>query len=223
MKLLLFDIDGTLLSSGGAGSLAFFRALAEEFSLEEIRGEVSFSGRTDRAILRDLFQLHALEDNEENWRRFLTAYLRHLPDTLSESQGRILPGVAELLDQLAVRRDVCLGLLTGNSEQGARVKLGHYRLAHFFAFGGYGDIHYERDDVARSAITAAASHLEAISPESVWVIGDTPLDVRCARAIGAHSIAVATGVHTLEELAASEPDLLLEDLGDVAAVLRTWV
>jgi len=222
MKLLLFDIDGTLIRSGGAGSLAYHRALQEVFGLEEIRGEVAFSGRTDRAILRDLFHLHDLEDNEANWRQFLACYLRHLPAAMAEKDGHVLPGVAELLDQLALRHDVCLGLLTGNNQQGAQIKLGHFQLAHFFAFGGFGDEHYERDEVARSAVEAAVAFVEIASPDHVWVIGDTPFDVRCARAIDARAIAVATGGHPLDELAAAEPDLLLEDLADVPAVLAHW-
>ena len=118
---------------------------------------------------------------------------------------------------------MAVGLLTGNVAEGARVKLEYYGLAHYFAFGAFGDDHLNRDDVARDALAAARTHVSPdVSPEQVWVIGDTPLDIECARAIGAHVLAVATGVHTAAELAAERPDLLLGDLSDVQRVLELW-
>jgi phosphoglycolate phosphatase-like HAD superfamily hydrolase len=105
--------------------------------------------------------------------------------------------------------------LTGNVRDGARLKLGHYRLDHYFAFGGYGDCHLDRDDVAREALAAVHHHCNGTAClERIWVIGDTPLDIRCARAIGVRVAAVATGLHPLEELAAERPDLLLPDFSD---------
>jgi len=221
MRIFLFDIDGTLLSSGGAGKAAMEAALASEFGVTEIRGRVPFSGRTDRAIGQDLFRHHGIEDTPDNWQRFLTAYLRHLPGCLASHDGRVLPGIAALLEQLAGAEDVAVGLLTGNVRDGARVKLGYYDLFHHFAFGGFGDVHLERNDVAREALTAVQRHLgQPVSPEQVWVIGDTPLDVRCARSIGARALAVATGWHSLADLAAEKPDLLLADLSDAVPLLN---
>jgi phosphoglycolate phosphatase-like HAD superfamily hydrolase len=223
MRILLFDIDGTLLSSGGAGKLAMESALVEEFGLPGLTAQVSYSGRTDRAIARDLLALHGVEPTPENFRRLHDAYLRRLPDALARQPGRVLPGVGELLAALAGRPDVAVGLLTGNIAAGAALKLGHYGLAHHFAFGGYGDHHWERDDVAREALTVVERHLgRRADPNHVWVIGDTPLDVACARAIGARAVAVATGWHSLDELAATEPDLLLPDLADHRPLLACW-
>jgi phosphoglycolate phosphatase-like HAD superfamily hydrolase len=223
MVICLFDIDGTLLSSGGAGKAAMETALTEEFGLGALQGRVSYSGRTDRAIGLDLFRLHGIEASPANWRRFLDAYLGLLPSCLAAHRGQVLPGIAALLEHLAGRDHFAVGLLTGNLREGARLKLGHYGLYHHFAFGGFGDHHLDRDDVARDALAAACEHLDGtVRPERVWVIGDTPLDVRCARAIGARAAAVATGWHSHEELAAAEPDLLLTDLSDPQPLLSLW-
>jgi phosphoglycolate phosphatase-like HAD superfamily hydrolase len=220
MHICLFDIDGTLLLSGGAGKAAMEAALASAFGATTSSGNVPFSGRTDRAIGRDLFQRHGIEESPENWQRFLTAYLDHLPSCLASHQGRVLPGIAALLQQLHRQNDVLLGLLTGNVREGARLKLGHFGLFHYFAFGGFGDQHHHRDDVARDAWHTLQQRLNGqASPERVWVIGDTPLDVQCARAIGARAVAVATGWHSLEELAGSQPDLLVPDLSDPGPLL----
>lgn len=223
MQACLFDIDGTLLSSGGAGRAAMEAALREEFGLAELRGKVEFSGRTDRAIGHDLLRLHGFEASPENWRRLLSAYLRLLPEALPRHQGQVLPGVIELLEHLRGREGVAIGLLTGNVREGARLKLSHYGIEHHFRFGGFGDEHFDRDDVARATLEALRGRLDGeLSLDRIWVIGDTPLDVRCARCIGVRVAAVATGWHSRDELAASGPDLLLEDLSDPSPLLRAW-
>jgi phosphoglycolate phosphatase-like HAD superfamily hydrolase len=192
MIVCLFDIDGTLLASGGAGKAALELAFTEEFGIA-LRQQVPYSGRTDRAIARDLLQIHGLEDSPANREKLVAGYLARLPRSLNSHNGRVLPGIHGLLKELASRGNVSLGLLTGNIRAGARVKLGHYQLFEHFAFGGFGDHHYDRDDVAREALAATQSHLGAkVSTERIWVIGDTPLDVQCARAIGARVLAVAT-------------------------------
>ncbi len=212
MHTFLFDIDGTLIHSGGAGRDALEVALQTAFNR---RGAdcVELSGCTDRGIASQLFAYHAIEPTEENWERFRRAYLEALPERLAARIGRVLPGVDALLDQLAARDDVAVGLLTGNIREGARLKLAHYRLDHHFRFGGFGDQHPNRDDVAREAWAAACRHL-GCEPKSskLWVIGDTPHDVRCGRAIGARVVAVATGTFTRDELAQHRPDVLVEDL-----------
>jgi phosphoglycolate phosphatase-like HAD superfamily hydrolase len=213
MNVFLFDIDGTLLASGGAGKAALEAGFAEEFGIRGRIDELILSGRTDRAITTDLLQRSGLPATDENRERLLTAYLRHLPAVLARVQGRVLPGVVELVQRLARRERTALGLLTGNIRRGAAVKLGHYGLAGHFAFGGYGDDHLDRDDVAREALSAWRDyHGDDITAHRVWVIGDTPHDVRCARAIGATAVAVATGWHDRAELAACRPDVLLDDL-----------
>jgi phosphoglycolate phosphatase len=221
MHVCLFDIDGTLISSGGAGKAALEAGLAEEFGIDRITEKLELSGRTDRAICRDLFRYHFLEETPNNWQRLIAAYLRHLPACLSQKDGRVLPGVGTLLEGLRCRNHVLVGLLTGNIRAGAKVKLGHFGLYEYFSLGGFGDDHFDRDDVAREALEAVRRHGNGSAPaDRIWVIGDTPLDVRCARAIGARAVAVATGWHPVEELAACQPDLLFHDLSDAAPLLE---
>jgi phosphoglycolate phosphatase len=218
--VLLFDIDGTLIQSGGAGMAALREAMRTAFGVPEPTDAVPVHGRTDRGITRDFLLHHGFDDSEEHWRKFREAYLAHLPGLLATRRGNVLPGVRELLDQLAQREDVAVGLLTGNTQAGAHIKLSHYGLTEYFSFGGYGDEHLDRDDVARMALAQARGHLVSVLDlNRVWVIGDTPADVRCGRAIGARVMAVATGGHSVEDLAASRPDHVAHDLSDPATML----
>ena len=129
--------------------------------------------------------------------------------------------MARYSSELAQRDDVATGLLTGNAREGARMKLEHYGLLHHFHFGGYGDTHVNRNDVAHEAFAASRAHINGdIAPSRVWVIGDTPLDISCARAIGAKVAAVATGWHTREQLEAAGPDVLIDDLQQTESILQ---
>lgn len=223
MPILLFDIDGTLVRTGGAGKAAMEGGLLEEFGVGEVRARVEYSGRTDRAIARDLLAAHGIDPTPANQVRLQNAYLARLPAALRQYGGKVCPGIEPLLAQLRPRSGVVLGLLTGNVRSGAKHKLGHFGLWDFFACGGFGDEHYERDDVARCAVAEVCTHLgRDVDVGDVWVIGDTPLDVRCARAVGAKAVAVATGWHPAEELAAHEPDYLFADLSDAEELLRVW-
>jgi phosphoglycolate phosphatase len=218
MHALLFDIDGTLLRSGGAGQAAMERALESVFGVTAPTEGIQAAGRTDFAITSDLLEFHGLENSPENRERFLDGYLGCLPEELASREGIVLPGVPELLDALAARSTAHLGLLTGNLQRGAAVKLAHYKMASHFRFGGFGDDHHSRDDVARAAAAEAASVLKR-TPDSTWVIGDTPADVQCGRAIGATVVAVATGIYPVDVLSDAEPDYLFEDFSDVKLVL----
>jgi phosphoglycolate phosphatase-like HAD superfamily hydrolase len=221
MHIVLFDIDGTLIWTAGAGQAALAATLEDEFGVRELQGSVSYAGRTDRAIVSDLFRLHAIQDSAEHWQQFLAGYPARLRERLPTHAGRVLPGVRGLLDMFAAREDVALGLLTGNVRHGARLKLEHYGLADHFHFGAYGDCHTQREHVAHEALASARAHLGRRADEArVYVIGDTPHDVRCGRAIGATVIAVATGPQQLDVLAVAQPDLLLLDLSDPAPLLQ---
>jgi phosphoglycolate phosphatase-like HAD superfamily hydrolase len=223
MPIILFDIDGTLVRTGGAGKAAMEAGLVAAFGVKELRDGVPYSGRTDVAISRDLLRVHGIDPTPENQRKLREAYLAHLPESLKTRGGEVCPGVPELLAAVAGKPGVVLGLLTGNVRVGAAHKLGHFGLWDFFTCGGFGDDHYDRDDVARSALACVREHVgRSVAPSEVWVIGDTPLDVSCARAIGANAVAVATGWHPLDELAGCSPDLIFDDLSDHTRLLTAF-
>ena len=215
MFVLLFDIDGTLLNTGGAGQRAMERALETAFGVRKPTEGISAAGRTDRAITRDLFDYHGIDETPTVWETFQQTYLDHLADELPRLEGRVLPGVERLLATLETRDDVLMGLLTGNFRLGAELKLRHYGLFDYFVGGGFGDDHPDRDDVARMARSAIEQHRRSpVADERLWVIGDTPHDVRCGRAIGARVAAVATGTFSIDQLRETDPDHLFADLSD---------
>ena len=225
MHICLFDIDGTLLDSAGAGQAAMESTLREQFDQSGPISGISTAGRTDRAIVRDLFAFYGIADTVDHWRRIAEAYPVHLQHQLPRKPGRILPGIRALLQQLAARNNVVLGLLTGNFRSGAQLKLRHYELETFFAWdwGGFGDHALERDDVARGVAAELEQNFpEPVDYDRVWVIGDTPADIRCGRAIGARVVAVATGTFDAATLAAAQPDHLFADFEDAAPLLN-WL
>ena len=216
-----FDIDGTLLNSGGAGLAALETALKSEFGITMEPGIVPTAGRTDFAIVSDILSHHEIEETDGAVSRLTAAYLSHLPHMLAQRVGGALPGIPKLLALLDKRDDVVMGLLTGNFYEGARIKLQHYQLYDYFHFGGYGDRCRERDDVARVALEAARRHCRnTISMERFWVIGDTPADVQCARAIGAKAIGVGTGFVSKSSVLATKPDYFFDDLSAPEELLR---
>ncbi len=166
-----------------------------------------------------MLAVHGIEPTPERVLALSEAYLERLPAYLQKLEGNPCPGIRELLAKVKHRP---LGLLTGNVERGARTKLGHFGLWEHFRFGGYGDCHTDRDDVARSALAAVHRHVGQVPASSIWVIGDTPLDVQCAKAIGARSVAVATGWHALSELQSTGADLVLESLADHSRLPSEW-
>ena len=225
MHLCLFDIDGTLLLTGGAAVRPFEATFAEDFDVPDINGTVSFAGRSDRAIATDLFRAHGITPSADAWNRFRNGYIARVERALPKFAGQVLPGVGGLLGELARRSEVVVGLVTGNVQQTARLKLTHYGLWDHFSFGGFGDEHIDRNDIAATALANAREHAhrnDARIDGAVVVIGDTPNDVRCARSIGAHAVAVATGQTDLDTLRACQPDLLLESLVDYAEILQIF-
>lgn len=222
MAICLFDIDGTLLSSGGAGQAAMEAALESTFGITAPTEGIAVAGRTDKAIVTDLFTFHGIDCSTENWQLFVDAYLNQLPVQLSTRVGLVLPGVEAILADLHRREALTLGLLTGNFQRGAELKLTHYQLAEYFSGGGFGDEHLDRDDVARTALADVQGKCGSDRHSEVWVIGDTPADIQCGRAIDAQVIAVATGLYSIDELESCEPDYLCEDFSDVELVLEVF-
>ncbi|MBS0660809.1 MAG: HAD family hydrolase [Verrucomicrobia bacterium] len=219
MRLLLFDIDGTLILTGEAGLLAFRETMQSVFGAEDDLSRVDFSGATDSGIIRQLFGLHGIDHTIENLERFRGGYFPSLQRWLPARQGRVLPGVHELLAKLREHEHVQLGLLTGNYAEGARLKLQHYGLWEHFPFGAYADDHSDRNELGPFALRRAEAHTGRFYlGRQAWIIGDTPRDIACARACGARVLAVATGRHALAELQRCEPDAAVENLSDYEAV-----
>jgi phosphoglycolate phosphatase-like HAD superfamily hydrolase len=218
--LLLFDIDGTLITSGGAGERALRLGFRERFGIDDDLQNVEIAGRTDSGIARSMLRTHGLAETPENIAAFFDGYLTHLADQLPRAQGRLLPGILPLLEALRQRADVVLALLTGNLARGAELKLAHYGVWQFFEFGAYADDHYDRNELGPFAQRRALEkHGIEFPPERIFILGDTPHDIACARAIGAKAIAIATGKFTCADLAAHHPDFVFEDLSDLPAVL----
>ncbi len=219
VRLVLFDICGTLIHTGGAGMKAFARTFAEEFNTADGFERLKFAGRTDTGLVREFLGFHQIRATPEHLDRFFSRYVFWLDHILRESRTVICPGVWELLQALqALPQAPLLGLLTGNIRLGAEIKLRHFNLWDVFQTGGFGDDHEDRDRIAAMAHERASRILGTeLRGNEVLVVGDTPLDIRCARAIGAKALAVATGAASLEELKRHQPDRALPDLRAITA------
>ncbi len=217
MKLILFDIDGTLLTTDGAGRAALRAAGADVFAIEEDLEGVAVSGNTDVEIVHEILNKHGIPDSEINVNRYLGAYLAHLKQRLIQQPGDVLPGVAMLLD--ACVQDGCIvGLLTGNLRRGAQMKLGAHRLWDRFSVGAFADDNRDRNMLGPIAKKRAETEFRAPFDE-LFIVGDTPRDIACGKVANATVLAVATGRYSRESLAAHKPDYLFEDLRETKTVL----
>lgn len=223
MRAFLFDVDGTLVTARGAGRQALAAALSQTFGTTGPIEQYDLRGKTDARIVADLMRAAGLAD-EVVARRLgacFRVYARELRRAIGDgSRVQVMPGVPGVLAALGRRRDAVVGLLTGNIEVGARIKLGPTGLLPHFRVGAYGGDHPDRarlPHVAAERIRRLTGR--ALALRDMAIIGDTPLDIACARACGAQAVAVATGQHPLAELAACGPDMLFADFADVSAVL----
>jgi phosphoglycolate phosphatase-like HAD superfamily hydrolase len=219
-RVVLFDIDNTLLYSGGAGSFAMNAAFNELFGVSDGFARVEFSGRTDLYILEQGLAEHRIAGgSEEHLAAFSSRYYELLPEALAQREGYLMPGFPELLSAL---RDagVRLGLATGNLREGARLKLEHYGIAGFFEGGGFGEVSLDRPEVVAAAIRAVGN---GARPADIVVVGDTPHDVTSALANGVVGVGVATGKYTVEELRDSGAALVYQDFADWQVVARELV
>jgi len=211
-RLLLFDVDNTLLWSGGAGGLAMGLAFRDLFGIDDGFKGVEFSGRTDCYILAEALRQHGIDqDCDQHKASFIDRYCAHLPKALRERQGKLMPGFPTLLDDLSRRAGVRLGLATGNFSRSAQLKLAHFGIDRYFDGGAFGEESEDRSVIVRRALEVLG---EGLSPADAMVIGDTPHDVSSAKACGAVAVAVATGRNTVDELRRCGADLVFEDFSD---------
>jgi phosphoglycolate phosphatase len=219
IRLVLFDIDGTLVHTGGAGIKAFAKVFSTEFKTPNGVDRMKFAGRTDVNLVREFFTMNRIQPSAENFRRFFENYVFWLDDILRGSETAACLGVFEFMKALrGLPNPPTFGLLTGNIRLGAEIKLRHFDLWNEFVTGGFADDHEDRDQIAHAAIRRGSRVLGSeLRGEEVLVIGDTPLDIRCGRAIGAKVLAVATGGATLAELNHHQPDWAVADLSCVTA------
>ncbi|PYL66299.1 MAG: hydrolase [Verrucomicrobia bacterium] len=220
-RLLLFDIDGTLIHSGGAGVHALKLTLAERFKIADDLHDIEIAGMTDSGIVASILQKHKIPATNENITAFLDSYVHFLSRELPRRKGNLLPGVLELLQKLKSRKHLVLALLTGNVSRGAQLKLEHYGVWHFFEFGAFADDHHDRNELGPFARSRAKERHGREFSADIDVIGDTPRDIACGKALGARTIAVATGTWRREQLAEHQPDFLIDDLSDVDRVIDT--
>ena len=214
MKILLFDVDGTLLLTNGSGSRALGNAISAEFGKVEPNTQLDFRGRTDSALLRELLQINGLEPHQTNLSRLIDAYSTLLPNDLVVHGGEIMPGVDRLLQRLAGHTNLALYVMTGNLHQTATQKLKHFGL-HLHFRGVFGGDHDEdRRHLAQRTLGSLRARYGNDRTKDIVVIGDTPEDIRCAKAIGAEVLAVCTGAYTRPELETAGATLIFDDLAD---------
>jgi phosphoglycolate phosphatase len=216
----LFDIDGTLVRTGGAGIQAFAKVFQTEFGATDHFERLKFAGRTDMSLVREFFGFHNIPASKENFDRFFERYVFWLDHILSKGRIEVCRGVSEFIQELRdLKQPPLIGLLTGNLRLGAEIKLRYAGIWEFFQTGGFADDSEDRDQIAAIAKHRGGRALgRELLGEEVLVIGDTPLDIRCGRAIGAKVLAVATGGAKLDELRQHAPDWAVEDLTQLRAV-----
>ncbi len=224
MKILLFDIDGTLLKTDGAGTRAANRAFEKIYGIKGAMSKIDAAGKTDPIILKEIFQNEFQRDYaHEEAQELYKHYVPFLEEETSTSVTEVMPGIPELLENLSRREDMLLGVATGNIEQGAWIKLKSGGLDKHFHFGGYGSDSHIREHLILKAFERARSHIGySIEIKKTFVIGDTPFDINHGRAAGAVTVAVATGGYSREQLQEHDPDHLFDHLGELETVLQVF-
>jgi phosphoglycolate phosphatase-like HAD superfamily hydrolase len=216
ISVLLWDIDGTLIRTGGAGMLALTKALAQFTGKEEDLSTVNLAGSMDGAVFEKICAPRGIHIDALS-----KAYLELLPQCLASCNGRIPPGVRKVLEITGESSQFCNGLLTGNIYPGAIAKLSHFGLWDFFKFGAFGNEASLRNELGPIAMEKANRYVGRLLPrESFWIIGDTARDVAVAKACGFRCLAVGTGFSPVGEIQAAGPDVFFSDLSDTEAVVR---
>lgn len=226
MKLLLFDIDGTLIHADGAGTRGLNRAFEKLYGLSNVMAGIPLAGRTDDQIVKEAYASAGLNFSRQELSRFKSAYFQFIGEEIKTNghTKRLMPGVAALLPELDRRSDVCLALLTGNWQRSARIKMDYFALNPYFAFGAFSDDSPERSELVAVAIQRFRDRWDSdIQPHDVYVIGDTPADVLCTKPHSVVSVAVAAAAYSFDDLAKYKPDVLLHDLSDKDAFLALLI
>ena len=221
-RLLLFDIDGTLVSTAGAGMESLTIVIEKRYGARDDLHDIEIAGKTDVNIAADILRKYHVDPTPENVAAFLDEYVANLPQLLPKLNGRVLPGISEILRRMKARPDRVLGLLTGNVERGAQLKLSRYGIWDFFEFGAFADDHHDRNELGQFARKRAMEkHGHDFAAAQIDVIGDTGHDIACGKAFGARTIAVATGSWSRQKLSTHQPDFLFDDFANVDEVIHT--
>jgi phosphoglycolate phosphatase-like HAD superfamily hydrolase len=208
-KLILFDIDGTLITAGGAGTRSMNRAFYELFGIPDAFKNIAMAGKTDIQIMKEGLRVHGFPCMDGNLSSMKEKYLYFLRQEIENPRRSIKPGIRKALEMLN-QIGMINGLLTGNLEEGAKIKLGAFGLYRYFIDGAFGSDNEDRDKLLPIAIEKFAKKGFKFSPEDCIVIGDTPRDVKCAKIHGAYCVAVATGPYSKEELLATDADIVFD-------------
>lgn len=219
IKALLFDVDGTLIRTGGAGIRSLERSFKLLYDIENPLEGVTVAGNTDPCIFREIiaYQMEGRKADIEEERKFFEYYLRFLEEEILQSENyKVLPGIHEILDQASSSAEFLVGLATGNMQPGAKIKLERGKLNGYFNFGGFGSDSSDRPRILKIAVERAEKKFGIkLTPDQVIIIGDTPRDLSAARAIGAKALCVATGGYTYQELKDCKPDHVTENFEEI--------
>ena len=225
MKLLLWDIDGTLVLTGGAGMRAMDRAFKDFFDVENALQGVNMAGRTDTSIIQDAMKKYGIAYTEQIFQQYKEQYYRYIAEEIKvdHPEKTIMKGVQELLQTLEKRQDIVLALLTGNWEKSGRIKLAHFGLDRYFEFGAFADDSGIRNDLLPFAIRRFQERYGYVPDKrDTYIIGDTPADINCAKPYDVVSVAVAAAHYSRHELLAYEPDYIFDDFSDLQEVSKIF-
>ena len=219
MKILLFDIDGTILDVRNSGKNALLDAFSQVTGENCSKIDICLAGRTDAGIISNIMEMLDIDRNLKN--DIVSQYIIYLEQNLKINNSFIMPGIMEIINFISKKDYYVPGILTGNMYDGARIKLEFFELFKYFPFGVFGDFHCDRNDLACEALNRL-KHLygeDSFDTKDIIIIGDTPYDIECGKAIGAHTIAVATGPYSFEDLEEKSPDMLCHTLENTSEII----
>lgn len=223
MKLILFDIDGTLISAGGAGIRSLNKAFEEVLGIKDAFKNFEMAGKTDVQIIKEGLILKGIEPSTHLINDLIGSYLKNLSIEINNNSKHLKPGVKEFIEFIHYELKYPMGLLTGNLEKGARIKLEPFGLNYFFPIGAFGSDHEDRNQLLPIAVRRFFERFNnSIDFHQCVVIGDTPRDVACAKPYGAKVVAVATGPYSIEQLRTTDADIVVETLSEIDKIISIF-